>query len=263
MPLITTRAPLVILIVVLATALVACSVESFSIRSTSSIFLQNTIIRISSSSSTTTRLCIKPDWFTPDDEGDEDDENNNNNNNNPEMVTREMLHRDLLSDPQVKRKQRKNGKGGGGGEGYRPLDNRDYLPFAVKKMTPDPYTHPETKQLQAKNKTMRQKKTDLDHQLLADSRLYTTNKKGDTSTLLGEFKLDKSTTSGDVIVIGEKEFEVQKARCQYKYAGGQRFVMIRKVLEVKEVTRVQKEEFLLQQYQKSESEPEAPLHLDW
>jgi hypothetical protein len=190
-------------------------------------------------------LFIKPDWFTPNEGEDED---------NPEMVTREMLHRDLLGDPQVKRK-RKNGKG----EGFKTLDNRDHLPFAVKKITPDPYTHPETKQLQARK--TRQKKTDLDHQL-TDSRLYTTSKKGDSSTLLGEFKLDKSTTSGDVIVIGEKEFEVQKASCQYKYAGGRRFVMIRKVLEVKEVTRVQKEEFLLQQYQNSESAPEDPLHLD-
>jgi hypothetical protein len=227
------RAPLLFL----ATALVACSVDAFPIP-TINLHLQNTRIR-------STRLFIKPDWFTPNEGEDED---------NPEMVTREMLHRDLLGDPQVKRK-RKNGKG----EGFKTLDNRDHLPFAVKKITPDPYTHPETKQLQARK--TRQKKTDLDHQL-TDSRLYTTSKKGDSSTLLGEFKLDKSTTSGDVIVIGEKEFEVQKASCQYKYAGGRRFVMIRKVLEVKEVTRVQKEEFLLQQYQNSESAPEDPLHLD-
>jgi hypothetical protein len=227
------RAPLLIL----ATALVACSVDAFSIPIIS-LHPQNT--RISS-----TQLFIKPDWFTPEEDEEED---------NPEMVTREMLHRDLLADPQVKRK-RKNGKG----EGYIPLDNRDHLPFAVKKITPDPYTHPETKQLQAKK--TRQKKTDLDRQL-TDSRLYTTSREGDTSTLLGEFKLDKSTTSGDVIVIGEKEYQVQNARCQYKYAGGQRFVMIRKVLDVKEVTRVQNEALLLQQYQRSESAPEDPLHLD-
>ena len=55
----------------------------------------------------------------------------------------------------------------------------------------------------------------------------------------------------DIIQIGEKEFQVQTARCQYKYAGGQRFVMVRKILEVKEVTRVQKEEFLLRQYNNS------------
>ena len=118
------RAPLLLV----ATALVACSVDAFSIP-INSLHLQNT--RISSTS-----LFIKPDWFASDADEDED---------NPEMVTREMLHRDLLGDPQVRRK-RKNGKG----EGYKPLDNRDHLPFAVEKITPDPYTHPETKTLQAK-----------------------------------------------------------------------------------------------------------------
>ena len=79
--------------------------------------------------------------------------------------------------------------------------------------------------------------------------------------MLGEFKLDKSTTSGDVIVIGDKEFQVQTARCQYRYAGGQRFVMVRKILEVKEVTRVAKEESLMRNYKKSNSS-EVPLELE-
>lgn len=159
-----------------------------------------------------------------------------------------MFQRDLLEDPKVKRK-RKNGS-------YKPLDNRDHLPFAVKKLTPDPYTHPEIKK--DKRKTAKTKKTDLDR--LANSRLFQENDEGST-TLLGEFKLDKSTTSGDVIVIGDQEFQVQTARCQYRYAGGQRFVMVRKILEVKEVTRVAKEESLMRNYKKSNSS-EVPLELE-
>jgi hypothetical protein len=156
-----------------------------------------------------------------------------------EPVTREQFQRDLLEDPTVRRKK-KNGR-------YKPLDNRDHLPFAVKKVTPDPYTHPEIKK--DKRTTTRTKKSDLDSHMTS-SRLFTENDSGDT-TLLGEFKLDKSTTSGDKIMIGESEYQVQTARCQYRYAGGKRFVMVRKILEVKEVTRVEKEEFLKQQFEMS------------
>jgi hypothetical protein len=195
-----------------------------------------------------------------DDDGDNDDE----------LVTREMLHRDLLQDPQVKRK-RKNGK-----EGYKPLDNRDHLPFSVRKITPDPYTHAEIKKAQQKNVGGKRKRTDLDHHLTpapktksggsCSSRLITSNKKDgiDTSTVLGEFQLDKSTTSGDIVLIGDREYQVQKARCQYKYAGGQRFVMVRKILEVKEVTRVYEEEALIRQFKSSPSQPypDKPLNLE-
>merc|ERR1740129_640580 len=65
---------------------------------------------------------------------------------------------------------------------------------------------------------------------------------------VGEFYLDKNTNCGDIIEVGEKDFEVVKARCQYKYAGGQRFVMVRKVLEVKEVTRIAQENYLNRQF---------------
>ena len=61
-----------------------------------------------------------------DDDVEEDDDR---------LVTREMLHRDLLKDPKVIRKNKK------GKAGYKPLDNRDHLPFSVRKVTPDPYTH--------------------------------------------------------------------------------------------------------------------------
>lgn len=177
-------------------------------------------------------------------------------------VTREMLHRDLLEDPQVRRKRKKGG--------YRPLDNRDSLPFAVRNLTPDPYARPEARRAEQMPKDGggggRRRTTDLDRHLSPPpfskrppkagaktaSRLYRSNDDGtDTSTLLGEFQLDKGTTSGDVIVLGDKEYRVESARCQYKYAGGQRFVMVRKILEVKEVMRVYKEEALMRQYRSS------------
>jgi hypothetical protein len=169
------------------------------------------------------------------------------------LVTREMLQQDLMQDPQVKRKRRSSKNG----QGYMPLDNRDQLPFNVRIMTPDPYTHPETKiqeakKNQIKNKSKKTTKRE-DASSSLESMVYETSKKNDTSTLLGCFKLDKSTTSGDIIVVGDKEFQVQAERCQYKYAGGRRFVMVRKILEVKEVTRVKKEELLMQTYKLSSS----------
>ena len=130
----------------------------------------------------------------------------------------------------------------------------------------------------------RRKKTDLDHHLSAakshnfvasksnyksrknmsnisdvsttPSRLVERQRKNKTTgdydhsltTVLGEFELDKSTTSGDVILLGNKEYRVETARCQYKYAGGQRFVMVRKILEVKELNRVADEKALLRQF---------------
>jgi hypothetical protein len=202
------------------------------------------------------RLSIKPEWFSSGDEDDDEDDD--------ELVTREMLQRDLLGqDPLVKRKRKSKNSDS---TSYKPLDNRDNLPFNVKLVTPDPYTHPERKIANAQ-RAKSVKKTDLDHQL-TPSRLYQqkkNNKTGgiDTSTFLGDFKLDKSTTSGDVIVIGEREFEVQTARSQYKYAGGRRFMMVRKILEVKEVSRVAKEEFLTRQFQQSEDwKEQGPPELD-
>ena len=59
--------------------------------------------------------------------------------------------------------------------------------------------------------------------------------------ILGQFELDKNTNCGDLLDIGEREFEVVKARAQFKYAGGKRFVMVRKILEVKEITRIAEE----------------------
>jgi hypothetical protein len=197
---------------------------------------QRSSISTTMTGSTTTTLFIDKKWFTPDNE-DEGEK---------AMVTREMLLRDMLEDPTVKRKR----KGGGGG--YKPLDNRDHLPFAVKSVTPDPYTNLKIKS--ANRNRVKSKKTDLDH-LLTPSRLY--EGKGDSSTLLGEFKLDKSTTSGDVIQIGDRDYRVESARCLYKYAGGKRFVMARKILEVKEVARALTEDLLMLQFQDDGSSSNA------
>lgn len=225
-----------------------------------------------------TKLFLKKGWFA---DGDDEDEDS--------LVTREDLNRDLLGmEPEVKRK-RKNGKG----QGYTPLDNRDHLPFSVSIKTPDdPYKTEFQKrkeqQMMKKNNTSRRKATDLDRHMLASTRrgsatekdkkninskkkhsndsttpsrliqrqTKTKNRNHDgksTMTVLGEFQLDKSTTSGDIIVVGDKEYLVETARCQYKYAGGQRFVMVRKVLEVKELNRAKKEDDLLRQYNSSPS----------
>lgn len=201
--------------------------------SVSSLLLLQYLSLLPSSKSSSSSLYLQKGWLPSDSPEEEEDDDG--------LVTRERFQRDLLEDPKVKRR-RKNGR-------YKPLDNRDNLPFAVKTITPDPYTHPQIKK--DKRKTAKTKKSDLDRHLTS-SRLFADNDEG-ASTLLGEFKLDKSTTSGDVIMIGDKEFQVQRATCQYKYAGGKRFVMVRKILDVKEVTRVAKEEFLMEQFKKSAS----------
>eukprot|EP01083_Nonionella_stella_P045144 121342_1 len=71
------------------------------------------------------------------------------------------------------------------------------------------------------------------------SSIYSRAEDGTMHKVVGEFALDKSTNCGDVIEVGDgTEYVVQKSRCQYKYAGGQRFIMVRKILEVKEVKRL-------------------------
>jgi hypothetical protein len=167
-------------------------------------------------------LRLQKGWFVPDNEMEDENQEEDGG-----LVTREMLNRDLLADPQAKRKKRK-------GQGYKPLDNRDRLPFSVKQVTPDPYTRPEVKKQRQRQLKSKAKRSDLEHQLLS-SRL--TVKNDDASTLLGEFQLDKTTTSGDIIVVANRHYRVETARCQYKYVGGHRFVMCRKILEVKEITR--------------------------
>lgn len=181
-----------------------------------------------------TWLELQKGWFVPDNgnDGDRSDETQER------YVTREMLHRDLLADPQVKRKNKKKA-------GYIPLDNRDHLPYVVKQITPDPYTKYDVKKSKQVLSKPNNKQSDLD---LIGSRLSVRAlNKNDPSTILGEFQLDKSTTSGDIICISDRTYKVETARCQYKYAGGQRFLMVRKILEVKEITRAIQEAQLQKQ----------------
>ena len=166
----------------------------------------------------------------------------------------------------VKRKT-KNGKSGY--KGYKVIDNRDELPFIVSVTTPDPYTPKEKIKSEAKKNTRRdmekkkhkmgnkgqQGKVSSKHRLAGVSNsdgiassIKVQQDDGSFHKILGSYQLDKTTNCGDLIeiTVGNecREFEVMKARCQYKYAGGRKFVMVRKILEVKERTRKIVEEHL-------------------
>jgi len=185
-------------------------------------------------------------------EGGDDDEEET-------LVTKEMLQRDLLGDPSVRRKKKGQGK-------YKTMDNRDALPFVVKVVTPDPYTRKEVKAREALENTKKQnkKKQKKRHNLVGldqsgiASTLYAEQDDGSMHKVLGEFQLDKNTNCGDRIEVGDQEFEVQRARCQYKYVGGKRFVMVRKILEVKEITRIAEENYIMRQFNKDIEEPPLP-----
>mmetsp|Transcript_37106 Transcript_37106/g.111157 ORF Transcript_37106/g.111157 Transcript_37106/m.111157 type:complete len:249 (-) Transcript_37106:265-1011(-) len=198
-------------------------------------------------------------FSTADNSGDEDDVENDI------LITKEMFMRDMLADPQVKRKK-KNGR-------YRTMDNRDSLPFVVQVSTPDPYTSSDEMKKEARKNTKKAAKKKgsgngkTRKNLLGmsapgtkdgiASSIYSRKTDGSLHRVLGEFKLDKNTNCGDLIEVEDREFEVQKARCQYKYAGGQRFIMVRKILEVKEVTRIAEENFLQRQIQNSKSDDDS------
>ncbi len=164
----------------------------------------------------------------------------------PELVTKEAFMREMLKDPEVivKKKKSKTTKHS---KPYKVLDNRDLLPFSVNLQTPNPYKHPDLKRKEAK-KHKRPKDAIEDH---VSSRLYRSDdgkNKDNSKTLLGDFSLDKHTTTGDRLIIDNVEYKVMRHRCQYKYAGGQQFVMVRKILEVKEVGRLEVERNLKRQF---------------
>ena len=146
-------------------------------------------------------------------------------------------------------------KGGKNTSMYRTVDNRDSLPFEVRMSSPDPYTTGNQAKLQEKlnknNKSNKKKvrKTDLSENSGIAADIYREGDDGIFQKVLGKFQLDKSTNCGDVLEIGEQNFEVIRARCQYKYAGGKQFVMIRKILEVKEVSRIAQEASLRRQFE--------------
>lgn len=215
------------------------------------------------------------DFHNPQEHGENDDSMKEEDEEEPQLVTRDMLLRDMLSDPEQKeyptdsdissdedvssssaakvKRKKKNGS-----SQYRTLDNRDSLPFLVKVATPDPYTSNEQMKKEAKLNTERAKKklkknggaaasveklrynlVGMDGRDSISSSIYTRTDDGSMHKIVGEFSLDKSTNCGDIIEIGDgTQYQVQRARCQYKYVGGKRFVMTRKILEVKEIKRI-------------------------
>ena len=190
-------------------------------------------------------------------------------------VTAEMFWRDVLRDPAppvVKRpgssSSNKSGSGKKSKKEYRVLDNRDSLPFSVQLATPDPYTPPDAKKRKGTTRRSSSIENKISSQLLMEGD-GTKGSDDDPSdvpkALLGEYQLDKHTTTGDVLLIGENQYKVVKHRCLYKYAGGQRFVMVKKILHVKEVGRWQAEEYLRRQWKNSPpsvgSAGEPPLEL--
>lgn len=189
--------------------------------------------------------------------GDDNDDNQERAN--------DLLHRQTQEDPTVRRKRRN-------GTSYKIVDNRDNLPFVVKVVTPDPYKRLESKknnpspEVKRKHQLRSQEKKQLSNKKNTTSNknnsipasIISQNSDGSTGSVIGEFALDKSTTSGDVICIGDLNYQVQAARCQYKYVGGKRFVMIRKILEVKEITRAGAELFLQHQFNKDMPKDDIP-----
>lgn len=163
---------------------------------------------------------------------------------NETIVTKEMFLRDLLEEPVVKRKKAKRTE-------YKVLDNRDSLPFSVRVATPDPYTHPDLKR---RNAQKVKKRRDSIEECISSALHVANDGTSDARTLLGEFHLDKHTTTGDLLHIGNVEYRVVKHRCLYKYAGGKRFVLVKKDLQVKEVGRLQTEEYLKRQWKDSAGE---------
>ena len=169
-----------------------------------------------------------------------------------ELITNEMFLRSMLSESAQRKKK--------GSKEYKPHDNRDVLPFVVRVKTPDPYTPSGEMLKQAKKNSEVAKKNVKGDSINKGSRrntnlvgmgtkytnaiaasIYSRNKDGTLYKVLGQFELDKNTNCGDLLQVADREFEVVTARSQFKYVGGKRFVMVRKILEVKEITRIAEE----------------------
>ena len=196
-------------------------------------------------------------------------DNNNNNETDSNITPMDDIHGTTPpTPPQSVNVIKKNQKT----RNFKPpSDNRDHLPFVVQVITPDPYTRPEFAKERARKNTEQDRQTKkANHNNNAatagrrsgviaphiTASLFETSSSSDAAaaaTLLGEFILDQSTTCGDIVVVGEQSYLVQTAKCQYKYAGGKRFDMVRKVLHVKPIRRVQVEAVLQRSLQQSAS----------
>eukprot|EP00956_Cyclotella_meneghiniana_P011089 scaffold15508_cov66-Cyclotella_meneghiniana.AAC.1 len=185
-----------------------------------------------------------------------------------ELITKEQFLRDMLSPETARRKKK-------GSKEYKPHDNRDALPFIVTVKTPSPYTRPDVMLEEAKfnsEKARRSTKSKLSGKktsnLVGMDDKYMNNaisasisvrrKDGTMYKVLGQFELDKNTNCGDTLQVGEREFEVVTARSQFKVFNCVGFIMVRKILEVKEITRIAAEEVLLSALKKSSGKPPPP-----
>ena len=148
------------------------------------------------------------------------------------LITNEMFLRDMLSEPAKRKKKGAKGE-------YKPHDNRDALPFVVRVKTPDPYTPSGEMLKEAKQNSEMAKKKKNDGEnnnnkkssrrsssnlVGMDSKyanaiaasIYSRKKDGSLYKVLGQFELDKNTNCGDLLQVGEREFEVVTARSQFK-----------------------------------------------
>lgn len=157
--------------------------------------------------------------------GDEEEE---------ELIAKEQLFRGMMFDESSKKKPKGKQKAI-----KKPHDNRDNLPFLVQVLTPptEPY---ETIQKKKKKSKKQRRRGDYDDPENDDGSVV-----GET---LGEFKFEKNTGSGDKIEIDEQVYLVTRAKCQYRYAGAQKFEMVRKILQVKPVQRAMQEDYILRQF---------------
>jgi len=188
---------------------------------------------------------------------DDDDDNQGGRENNEDATAMVSKKKDNKKNKTSKKGKQRN---------YKAYDNRDALPFGVQVATPDPYTHPDQKKKKAAKVP---KNPSAVEQNIISSSLFINNNKSskkkknnnkngdsnnddDDKTWLGEYRLDKHTTTGDLLLIGDTEYKVVQHKCQYKYAGGKQFVMVRKILQVKEVGRHRTEEYLKRQLKQSE-----------
>ena len=179
---------------------------------------------------------------TSDDEDNDNVQKEEEKEEEPDLITKEMFYRNLmeLDDEKENKKPKKKSKNAKQARRVNH-DNRDELPFLVQVITPPEkaYEKQLVKQQQKKN-NKNKKKNGNDSDVVTET--------------LGEFRFDKSTNSGDKIEIDDEVYLVQRSKCQYKYAGAQKFVMVRKILQVKPIQRAMQEDYLKRQW----NHPPAP-----
>lgn len=142
---------------------------------------------------------------------------------------------------------------------------RNALPFVVTVNVPDPYTHPKHIVKEAIKNTKAIRPVNYNNKSLARIRRSssrTTDGRttggggvvssisatvsalradGSLQSVLGEFTFDATTNCGDLLLIADTEYEVISAKSQFRYAGNRKFVLVRKVLVVKEISRIAEE----------------------